>query len=173
MSTELINRISIKKDGVYLSTHSSNDTSPFTSSKNNFLTSVYFEKGLYELDKTIIDMCFNFCNLRGNHKSILPYKNAINNAMSDPKFIELLNKYHELDNKLYNIVFRKNGYEVLSDYDLRKERELTKSEIKRNRVERNEYVADIVKGERNKMLSQAENNINRENLDEEMESEME
>ena len=30
MSTELINRITVKKDGVYLSSHSSNDTEPFT-----------------------------------------------------------------------------------------------------------------------------------------------
>lgn len=31
MSTELINRITVKKDGVYLSSHSSNDTAPFHS----------------------------------------------------------------------------------------------------------------------------------------------
>ena len=29
MSTELINRITVKKGGVYLSSHSSNDTEPF------------------------------------------------------------------------------------------------------------------------------------------------
>ena len=31
MSTELINRITVKKDGVYVSSHSSNDTSPYHS----------------------------------------------------------------------------------------------------------------------------------------------
>lgn len=31
MSYELINRITVKKDGVYISSHSNNDTAPFHS----------------------------------------------------------------------------------------------------------------------------------------------
>ena len=77
MSSELINRISIKKDGVYVSTHSRNDSSPYTSVKIEFLTKAYKEKGLRGLDKEVVDMCFYNCELRGNHKSILPYKEAI------------------------------------------------------------------------------------------------
>ena len=63
MSSELINRISIKKDGVYVSTHSRNDTSPYTSVKIEFLTKAYREKGQRGLDKEVVDMCFYNCDL--------------------------------------------------------------------------------------------------------------
>ena len=41
MSTELINRITVKKDGVYISSHSSNDTAPFHSWRCKGLSEVY------------------------------------------------------------------------------------------------------------------------------------
>lgn len=41
MSRELINRITRKKDGVYISTHSSNDDAPYHSVKIDFLTDIY------------------------------------------------------------------------------------------------------------------------------------
>ena len=45
MSTELINRITVKKDGVYLSSHSSNDTAPFHSWRCKSLSEIYAAEG--------------------------------------------------------------------------------------------------------------------------------
>ena len=55
MSSELINRISIKKDGVYISTHSSNDSSPYTSVKMDSLTKTYNENGQRENTEDLLE----------------------------------------------------------------------------------------------------------------------
>ena len=102
MGSELINRITIKKDGVYVSTHSSNDTSPFHSVKIDYLTSIYNTERQAGLDKAIIDLCFYNCQLRGNHKSIVIYKEAIEKAIYDKEFIEIRNEYDELSNQAFN-----------------------------------------------------------------------
>ena len=106
MSSELINRISVKKDGVYVSTHSRNDTSPYYSVKIGFLTKAYNEGGQKQLDKEIIDLCFYNCELRGTHKSILPYERAINKAVDDNEFIKIRREYEKLDNKAFSIANR-------------------------------------------------------------------
>lgn len=51
MSTELINRITVKKDGVYLSSHSSNDTAPFHSWRCKSLSEIYAAEGQAGLDR--------------------------------------------------------------------------------------------------------------------------
>lgn len=164
MSSELINRISIKKDGVYISTHSRNDTSPYTSVKVNFLTEAYKEKGQEELDKKIIDMCFNYCELRGNHKSILPYKVAIEKAINDKEFLKIRNEYSKLDEKAFDIVGRFGEYKNLTKEESKNMFSEIKPKIDKLRDLRNEYVANIVKNEREKMNASKEINKFKEEL---------
>lgn len=58
MSTELINRITVKKDGVYLSSHSSNDTAPFHSWRCKSLSEIYAAEGQAGLDREIVCMLY-------------------------------------------------------------------------------------------------------------------
>lgn len=74
MGFELINRITVKKDGVYLSTHSSNDSSPYYSHRIGFLSDAYAEGGQKELDKKIFELLYTNAQLRGKHESILRYQ---------------------------------------------------------------------------------------------------
>lgn len=76
MSTELINRIIVKKDGVYLSSHSSNDTAPFHSWRCKGLSEVYAAEGQKGLDREIIRMLYEYAELRGTHKSLERYRYA-------------------------------------------------------------------------------------------------
>ena len=76
MSTELINRITVKKDGVYLSSHSSNDTAPFHSWRCKGLSEVYAAEGQKGLDREIIRILYEYAELRGTHKSLERYRYA-------------------------------------------------------------------------------------------------
>lgn len=150
MGSELINRITIKKDGVYVSTHSSNDTSPFHSVKVDYLTSIYNTEGQAGLDKAIIDLCFYNCQLRGNHKSIVIYKEAIEKAIYDKDFIEIRNEYDELSNQAFNIANGFNKYQYLS----KEQRDELYNEIKPKveiaRNKRNKFVANFVEETRSR-----------------------
>ena len=76
MSTELINRITVKKDGVYLSSHSSNDTSPYHSWRCKGLSEIYDAEGQKGLDREVIHMLYEYAELRGSHKSLDRYRCA-------------------------------------------------------------------------------------------------
>ena len=76
MSTELINRITVKKDGVYLSSHSSNDTAPFHAWRCDSLSDIYAAEGRKGLDREIIRMLYEYAELRGRHKSLDRYRYA-------------------------------------------------------------------------------------------------
>lgn len=78
MSIELINRITIKKDGVYLSTHSKNDTSPFRSYRCESLSNIYAAEGQKGLDREIISLLYEYAELRGSHRSLERYRYAMN-----------------------------------------------------------------------------------------------
>ena len=156
MSSELINRISIKKDGVYISTHSSNDTAPYTSAKMDFLTKVYNENGQRGLDKEIIDMCFSYYQLRGSHKSVIPYSNAINEAINNKNFINIRKEYEELDSKAFSIANRFDEYKNLTEDESKKMYSELKPKLKKLRDERNEFVADLVERERRKIIGPKE-----------------
>lgn len=148
MSTELINRIAIKKDGVYASTHSSNDTSPFHSVKIDIFTEAYLKGGQAELDKTIIDMYFYNCNFRGNHKSIIPYTRAIERAVNNKEFIEIRAKYDELNDKAFYISNRCREYKDISKKEANELYEDIRPNLEKARNARNEFVAKFVAEER-------------------------
>jgi len=76
LSTELINRITVKKDGVYLSSHSSNDTSPYHSWRCKGLSEIYDAEGQKGLDREVIRMLYEYAELRGFHKSLDRYRYA-------------------------------------------------------------------------------------------------
>lgn len=76
MSTELINRITVKKDGIYLSSHSSNDTSHYHSWRCNGLSEIYAAEGQKGLDREVIRMLYEYAELRGFHKSLDRYRYA-------------------------------------------------------------------------------------------------
>ena len=156
MSSELINRISIKKDGVYVSTHSSNDTSPYASVKVKSLSEAYKKDGQKGLDKEIIDMCFYNCELRGNHKSVLPYKEAIAKAIYDAEFLKIRNEYMKLDDKAFDIANRFNEYKNLTKEEAKKRYKEIEPELNRLRNKRNDYVVNIVEKERKKILGPKE-----------------
>lgn len=63
MSTELINRITVKKDGVYISSHSSNDTAPFHSWRCKGLSEIYAAEGQKGLDREIVCMLYEYAQL--------------------------------------------------------------------------------------------------------------
>lgn len=74
MSYELVNRITVKKDGVYISSHSNNDTDSFHSHKIDRLSKIYFEEGELALDTALVDLILNNCELRGSHPSVQRFR---------------------------------------------------------------------------------------------------
>lgn len=97
MSTELINRITVKKDGVYLSSHSSNDTAPFHSWRCKGLSEVYDAEGQKGLDREVIRMLYEYAQLRGSHKSLDRYRYA----MDCPEAHAIYKKYTDQIEKRY------------------------------------------------------------------------
>lgn len=154
MSTELINRITIKKDGVYISTHSSNDTSPYHSVKIDMLTEAYMKGGQRELDLKIVDMLFSFCDLRGSHKSIIPYKIAISTAVNNKDFNKLRNEYFVMDDKAMEISNRYGEYSNISKKESEELYQKIKPKVEELRKKRNEFVVNIVEEERRKIVEQ-------------------
>lgn len=86
MGIELINRITIKKNAVYLSHKSINDSDIFHSSEQSRLTKIYQTKGRKELDKEIMKMLTDYAQLRGKHKSIIPYQKVLNDYYKVGKY---------------------------------------------------------------------------------------
>lgn len=70
MSTEFINRITVKKDGVYISSHSSNDTAPFHSWRCKGLSEIYAAEGQKGLDREIV--CMLYIVSKSSYKATLP-----------------------------------------------------------------------------------------------------
>ena len=124
MSRELINRITIKKDGVYISTHSSNDTSPFYSNKSSNLTNSYIKDGQIGLDKEILKMLLNYGELVGNHKSVIPYQKALDDLYNS-KTKASLGKVRSLEDLLWNY-----DYNLKNNPDYKKIVGMTKNELK-------------------------------------------
>ena len=86
MSRELINRITLKKDGVYLSHKSNNCDENYYSNKVEFLFDAYWRGGQKGLDIEIIKLLEAGNELRGNHKSIIPYKRVMQDYYTFGKY---------------------------------------------------------------------------------------
>lgn len=127
MSRELINRITLKKDGVYLSHKSSNCDENYYSHKVNFLFDAYWRGGQKGLDIEIIKLLEAGNEVRGNHKSIIPYKNVMRDFYSFGKYPQ--------KSKIYNyqtLALDKNYDEVkvgMSKDDLLKKIEELRGEL--------------------------------------------
>ena len=98
MSAMLINRITIKKDGVYLSSKNTNDSIPFRSWRCDGLSEIYKTEGQKGLDREIIRMVYEYGSFRGNHKSLTRYRSII----SSPKAHTIYQKYHDQINTVYS-----------------------------------------------------------------------
>lgn len=97
MSTELINRITVKKDGVYISSHSSNDTAPFHSWRCKGLSEIYAAEGQKGLDREIVCMLYEYAQLRGSHKSLDRYRYAIDTLQAQ----KIYKKYSDMIDERY------------------------------------------------------------------------
>ena len=98
MSTELINRITVKKDGVYVSSHSSNDTSPYHSWRCKGLSEIYAAEGQKGLDREVIRMLYEYAELRGSHKSLDRYRYAPEAHAIYQKFTDQIDdRYGQMD----------------------------------------------------------------------------
>ena len=97
MSTELINRITVKKDGVYISSHSSNDTAPFHSWHCKGLSEIYAAEGQKGLDREIVCMLYEYAQLRGSHKSLDRYRYAIDSLQAQ----KIYKKYSDMIDERY------------------------------------------------------------------------
>ena len=97
MSTELINRITVKKDGVYISSHSSNDTAPFHSWRCKGLSEIYAAEGHKGLDREIVCMLYEYAQLRGSHKSLDRYRYAIDSLQAQ----KIYKKYSDMIDERY------------------------------------------------------------------------
>lgn len=69
MSATLIDRIEIKKDGVYLSTHSSDDVSSYRTWKSEELSEAYKMDGQKGLDREMFRIFYEYAELGDFHKS--------------------------------------------------------------------------------------------------------
>lgn len=101
MSIELINRITVKKDGVYISSHSSNDSVPFHFWRCKGLSEVYAAEGQKGLDREIVCMLYEYAQLRGRHKSLDRYRYAIESPIAHAiykKYSDQIDdKYEQMD----------------------------------------------------------------------------
>lgn len=77
MGIEYINRITVKKSGVYISTKSNNDSCPYHSVRLEELSRIYAEEGKDAYEKELLDMIQSYCELRGSHKSLEKYRYAL------------------------------------------------------------------------------------------------
>lgn len=124
MGKELINRITKKKDGIYVSTHSSNDDAPYHSVKIDSLTNIYKQEGQKGLDREIISMLFNYTELRGSHHSLQRYLYAYNSKYAEKwykKYTDKMNYYYEkLDDIDKKSLWSCNKTENARNYHLQK-----------------------------------------------------
>ena len=152
MSVELINRITFKKDGIYISTHSSNDDSPYHSVKSDYLTKAYITGGINGLDKAVISMYFSNCDFRGSNESIMPYRIAIDKAMNDNEFIEIINEHRSLESEAIDIANRWGNYKDLTKEESTAIYNEFKPKVQKAEDKRNEFVIKMIKKERGTII---------------------
>ncbi len=74
---ELVNRITVKKDGVYVSSKDSEEPGPYHSHISEVLTEVYEDGGQRALDQKVFELLNTMkIEMRGNHASVRRYEEA-------------------------------------------------------------------------------------------------
>ncbi|HBF7768604.1 hypothetical protein NAU98_15570 [Clostridioides difficile] len=74
MSAELIDRIEVKKDGVYLSTHMPEDAGSYRTWRSGELSEAYQKDGQKGLDREMFLILYEYAALGGFHKSTERYR---------------------------------------------------------------------------------------------------
>lgn len=93
-----INRITVKKDGVYISARDPEEPGPFRSCLSEKLTKAYREGGQRGLDQKIFDLEDSMqIELRGDHPSIKRYKDTLHSSEAKEIFEEYRLKIEELN----------------------------------------------------------------------------
>ncbi len=95
MGVEYINRISYKKDGVYISTKSSNDDMPYHSVKLERITEIYLDKGKSAADLELAHMFMDYCEPRGSHKSLDKFRFLFHSKKYHENYMEYIRKYDD------------------------------------------------------------------------------
>jgi hypothetical protein len=74
VSTEWIQKITVKPDGVYLFSKNNNDKRPYQSKKCYSLTEVHSREGRAGLDREVMRMLREYAVIRGHHPSVERYR---------------------------------------------------------------------------------------------------
>ena len=155
MSVELINRITFKKDGIYISTHSSNCDSPYYSAKSDYLTKAYISGGIGGLDRAVISMYFSNCDFRGSHESIMPYRIAINEAMNNKEFIGIIKEHRSLESESIDIENRWGSYKALTKEQSKAMHNEFTPKVQKLEDERNKFIIKIIEKERDSIVKKS------------------
>ena len=95
---QIINRITVKKDGVYISARDPEEPRAFRSRLSEKLTKAYREGGQRGLDQKIFDLEDSMqIELRGDHPSIRRYKDTLHSSEAKEIFEEYRLKIEELN----------------------------------------------------------------------------
>lgn len=82
MAIEYINRITVKKDGVYISHKCSNCSEPYRTFRSDILSDAYDRGGQRELDRVVLDIMMCNTSIRGNHKSVVKYRDFMHSDVA-------------------------------------------------------------------------------------------
>ena len=109
MGLEYINRISYKKDGVYVSTKSSNDDMPYHVIKLDDVSETYLTEGKEKADLELAKMFMDYCEPRGSHKSVQKFRALYNSQKLTDSEIQ----YQDDRSEIFQD-FKKNnpGYDI-------------------------------------------------------------
>ena len=77
MSTELIQQVAVRSDGIYLHSKSNNDDCPFRTWKCDSLTEVYQREGQRGLDREVVKMLCEYARIDGHHPSMERYRPCV------------------------------------------------------------------------------------------------
>lgn len=99
-----MNRITVKKDGVYISSRES-EHGAFQSHKDERLTKIYREGGQKALDQKIFELSYTLLvELKGDHPSIRRYKDTFR----CPEGKEIFAEYKSMWESSYNCLTEEN-----------------------------------------------------------------
>lgn len=94
MSAELIDRIEIREDGIYLSSHLSGNTDIARIWRCEELSEAYKNEGQKGLDREMVNILFEYAQLGAYHKSMARY----HNVLKLPEVLEIKKQYfHQID----------------------------------------------------------------------------